>query len=95
MEKIYNKIEELLIGDEGIVTKIRFGKGLDQSKISEFYNFLNLFLDDIKLNNSVSKAFFILIMDCIMSINSCIEINNDKESIISFLDELTENLRNI
>ena len=95
MGKTYNKIEELLIGDEGMVTKIRFGEGLDLGKVSEFYNFLNVFLDDIKLNDCVSKAFFILMMDCIMSINSCIEINNDKESIISFLDELTEKLRDI
>lgn len=93
METLHNKIEELLIGDEGIVTKIRYGEGLDKNKVLEFYNYLNLFLTEVKSKNCVYKPFFLLMLDTILVISSSVEVNEDKESLFVFLDDLTDRLR--
>lgn len=95
MEKLFNEMEELLIGDEGIVMLIRYGDGLDAKKASFFLELLDIYIDNCKLSNEIPKIFFLLMLDCITSINSCIEINEDRDEISIFSDDLTDKLRNI
>lgn len=90
---IYDKIENLLIGEDGILISLRFGDGLPKSLVK------NLFYELEKLSNllikekSIPKSFFYLIVDSIMVISSSVDINEDKKVILHFLDEFVDKLK--
>lgn len=87
----YRKIEDLLNGDDGILTSLRFGEGLNKGKVDELFDKIDTL--DLENTKVVPKDFFDLIIDSIVIITSSIESSENPSVILEFLDVLTDKLK--
>tara|TARA_R110002072_G_scaffold287464_4_gene453143 strand:- start:16576 stop:16872 length:297 start_codon:yes stop_codon:yes gene_type:complete len=90
---IYNKIEDLLIGENGILIDLRFGYGLKRKKVDNLFEELDKLIKITSKEEFILKSFFCLIMDSILVISASVDSYEDKSEILLFLDEYTDKLR--
>ncbi|MFL0122935.1 hypothetical protein V2611_14160 [Tenacibaculum maritimum] len=89
----FDRVEKMLNGDDGILMDLRFGDGLSSKKAEKILQELKRIEPIISKSDVIPKPFFYLILDAIMVISSSIEINDNKEDIIDFLDNFTDLLK--
>ena len=55
---IYNKIEDLLIGENGILIDLRFGYGLKRKKVDNLFEELDKLIKITSKEEFILKSFF-------------------------------------
>ena len=96
MNEIISKIENQLIGEKGIVTRIRFGEGLNDNEEQELFDNLDLLKKEISADKLIPIEFMLLVTDCISSIYASFEYNQGhQEKILLFIDQFLEKLRSL
>lgn len=96
MNEIISKIENQLIGDNGIATQIRLGEGLNENDAHELYANLDLLKKEISTDKLIPIEFMLLVTECISTIYSSFDYNqNHQEKILFFIDRFLEKLRSL
>lgn len=96
MNEIISKIEDQLIGENGIALRIRLGEELFDNEVNELFANLDLLKNEIYADKLVPVSFMINIVDSISAINNSFDCDKDyEEKIMMFLDRFLEKLRNL
>lgn len=96
MNEIISKIEDQLIGENGIALRIRLGEGLFDNEVNELFANLDLLKNEISTDKLVPIEFMLLVTDCISSIYASFEYNQGhQEKILLFIDQFLEKLRSL
>jgi hypothetical protein len=81
MENKIDMLEELLVGDEGLLISLRFGDGLNKNKLEKVFNLLEEFAEEWSDEHCIPKKAVDLFIDIYPSMEATCELYDEKEEI--------------
>lgn len=88
LDKHIEVLENKLFDDNGLLIKLRLGKGLDESKVKEICDSLSELIDELKNVDYIPKRLALIFVDLYSAVESTCSLYNEEEinKIMDFAD---------